>query len=100
MKVWITKYALTDGILACESAFRDGNDSGAVFIKSGLHFKRGEWHRTEEEAIAHAKKMQSDRIALLTKSLEKVKALDFGGAKYGKPIWDNLELRDSEMDRY
>jgi hypothetical protein len=81
MKVWITKYALTDGILSWEPACIDRKDAGEVVVRGGLRFKRGEWHRTREEAIAHAKQMQADRIASLTKSLEKVKALDFGGEK-------------------
>jgi hypothetical protein len=79
MKVWITKYALTDGIL--EMPVQREDVSGGRVQAGFQWYKPREWHRTQEEAIAYAKKMQAGRIASLTKSLEKVKALDFGGAK-------------------
>lgn len=78
MKVWITKYALTDGILEREAT---GVYASGVVIDGGLMFFPNDYHYTQEAATLRAKQMQAKRIASLTKSLNKIKALDFGGAQ-------------------
>lgn len=79
MRVWITKYALTDGILEAD-AFEE--TAGMVVDRSTMHaqFYHGEgreWHRTLKGAQAQAEKMRLNKIKSLKKSLDKFEALRF-----------------------
>jgi hypothetical protein len=84
MKVWITKYALTEGIKSIDDAkdigdgyvSRDGKTFGSWDERR--HFYGGnDWHLTEDAAIAHAEKMRTAKIASLRKSIAKIEALSF-----------------------
>ena len=83
MKVWITKYALTEGILEGEA--KDNADSDMVSLLRTGHwlnvpfptFHGSDWHRTEAEAVAHANKMVAKKIASLKKSLAKFEKMKF-----------------------
>ena len=82
MKVWITKYALTDGIIegeviGCKNddlVFYDGQ------IKDGgehLRKRFGEWCISKEEAIQKAEEMRQKKIASLKKQIEKLEEIRF-----------------------
>ena len=85
MKAWITKYALTQGIIGveiidnCLSAdptgnmikIRDGN------INTYYHGKGNEWHETKESAIKKAEEMRQKKIASLKKQIEKLERMKF-----------------------
>lgn len=83
MKVFITKYALTNGIGevsggisdTCPTMFVSKTTNGLV---SGyFHCEGREWHRTREAAIAKAESMRLVKIASLVKQIERLKKLDF-----------------------
>jgi hypothetical protein len=84
MKVWITKYALTEGILEV-----DGKQcrEGMISVKPTkpgyltTYFYGNDWHRTREDAIARAEVMRAKKIASLRKSITKMETLSFKDAE-------------------
>ena len=78
MKVWITKYALTDGIIEEEAKLCSEDMikvEGRYF--SYFHSEGKEWHRTEEAAKARAEEMRKKKIASLQKQLKKYEKMRF-----------------------
>lgn len=78
---YITKYALTEGIISVEvtlghfpGVVREVGEARWVYTYAGA-----DWHRTREAAVASAEKMRAKRIASLEKQIAKLKALDFEG---------------------
>lgn len=79
MKVWITKYALSDGIKELEVAQSD-DFPDMVYGKSltGCYHGEGkEWHRTYELATVRANEMRQDKIASLKKQIKKLEKMRF-----------------------
>lgn len=80
MKVWITKYALTDGIIEA-----DANPvlCGSVCISDIISpvlcriLNEGEWHSDKKQAIDKAEEMRQKKIASLKKQIEKLKEMRF-----------------------
>lgn len=79
MKVWITKYALTDGIIEAE-----GEPYGPEWVfaflddKSGYNdFGWGEWFDTKERAIAKAEEMRQKRIESLKRQIKELEEMRF-----------------------
>ena len=81
MKVFVTKYALTQGILEKEGDIAStcadmlivpGDRFGGYF-----HGEGKDWHRTLEGAKDRAREMQTLKIISLKKSLKKIEALEF-----------------------
>ena len=82
MKVWITKYATTQGILEVDDAEDLGGTTQMISAKSlgahaMFHGEGKEWHRTQAEAIAHAEQMREKAIASHKKAIEKLEKLKF-----------------------
>jgi hypothetical protein len=81
MKVFVTKYALTQGILEKEGEISNTNSN--MFLVLGgpytdFFFREGrDWHRTLEGAKDRAREMQTLKIISLKKSLKKIEALEF-----------------------
>lgn len=82
--VWITKYALTDGIKEtdakhCVSSCPSGSmiDCPALGIFATFHGEGKEWHRTRESAVKRAEEMRTKKIEGLRKSIKKLEALKF-----------------------
>lgn len=79
MKVWITKYALTKGIMEFDL------DKDAISTRSPdmieyapYHYARGnDWHREYNSAVMRAREMQTNKIASLKKQLERIQRLRF-----------------------
>lgn len=81
MKVYITKYALTEGIIEAEgepyglelewvsASWDDGYKCG--------DFEQGEWYDTKERAIQKAEEMRQNKIASLKKQIEKLERMRF-----------------------
>jgi hypothetical protein len=81
MKVWITKYALTQGILEREVTQSESVPSIVTVYGNPYEQYHGEgrdWHRTRAGAVAVAEAMRMKRIASLKKSLTKISAMSFG----------------------
>ena len=82
MKVWITKYALTDGIIEAESdvktqtkkklfAFWNNDEFGGFYPqKEEVFFDR-------ESAIKKAEEMRQKKIASLKKQIKKLEEMRF-----------------------
>jgi hypothetical protein len=80
MKVWITKHALTSGILIFDNASTVEGQPDKIFVplsKGGGYFKKDEWYTEEEKAIEKARSMQDKRLDSLQKQMDKVSALSF-----------------------
>lgn len=79
MKIWITKYALTQGIIEAE-----GEQCGFEWISAiwdnGYRcggFKQGEWFNTKERAIKKAEEMRQEKIESLKKQIKKLEEMRF-----------------------
>ena len=79
MKVWITKYALTDGIIEADAEV-GGFDTITATWDNGTrceNFKREEWWQTKKCAIEHVEDMRQKKIASLKKQIEKLERMRF-----------------------
>jgi len=78
--VFVTKYALTDGIRQMEVARRSGSTTfvswpGHVFGSIGL--TPSECHATRAEAIARAEEMRRQKLAGLKRQIAKLEVKSF-----------------------
>jgi len=81
MKVYITKHALTRGILKREvntchlaTMIQDAIDLGTFYYRDEY---RDEWHKTWEDAHAKAEAMRQKKIISLQKQIAKLGKLEF-----------------------
>jgi hypothetical protein len=82
MQVFITKYALTKGILEFDDAEESGGSTQMISIPSlgwnGHFYGEGkEWHRDKESAIARAEEMRLNVIKSHEKSILKLQKMRF-----------------------
>ena len=79
MKIWITKYALTRGIIEAEIDMRIGESITITWINKcpGTYFKPGEWFKSKEDAIKKAEEMRKTEIEKLTKKIKKLEKMRF-----------------------
>jgi hypothetical protein len=78
MKVWVTRYALTKGILEVESSVEDGRmvrttDSWAAYCH------KPDWHMTKAEAVERAEEMRKRKPEALRKQVVKLEGMRFDG---------------------
>ena len=80
MKIFITKYALTDGIIEKEAMNVDDSNMMEV-IGGGDRFNwyahTGEYSLTRKEAVKRAEEMRLKKIASLKKQIAKLENLTF-----------------------
>ncbi|MBC5688131.1 hypothetical protein H8S37_04180 [Mediterraneibacter sp. NSJ-55] len=82
MKVWITKYALTDGIIEAESDTQT-QDKEKIFAfwnndEFGIFYpKKEEVFFDKQSAIKKAEEMCRNKIASLKKQIEKLEGMKF-----------------------
>jgi hypothetical protein len=83
-EVWVSKYALSDGIKKFDVAnvYRhQATISVSVKQRAGFYYTLGrECHLTEAEAIAQAEKMRDAKIKSLERQASKLRALSFRAA--------------------
>lgn len=86
MKIWITKYALTKGILEKEAEVDDSKRMARVVSGLGWteYYHRDDWHKTQEAAKAQAEVMRKKKIVSLAGQMAKLQALRFDVAGKGK----------------
>lgn len=79
MKVYITKYCLTQGIFEDEVEIcSDVSTSMCESITNRYtYFHKPYWQETKEEAIKHAEQMKERKIKALEKQIKKLKELKF-----------------------
>ncbi len=84
-KFYVTKYALTQGIIEVEGEVCDGfpdmieetEKTEHAYFKRTFHGKNTEWHETKESAIKKAEEMRDKKIASLRKQIEKLERMKF-----------------------
>jgi hypothetical protein len=81
IRVWITKYALSEGIIEttadhCLEVCPDGSmiAVGSGIARQHFHNEGLEWHRSLESATKRAEDMQKRKVASLQESIDKVRA--------------------------
>lgn len=82
MKVWISKYALTQGIYEAEVERSTSAPSMVVQKQAttyaiAYHGEGKEWHHTEQEAKDKANQMVAAKIESLEKQLRKLRGTKF-----------------------
>ena len=83
IKVWVTKYALSNGIELIEADHdadkypRMVTEISNTGYRRNFHVEGRDWHRTEESANKRAEKMRVNKIASLQKQIDKLKTLSF-----------------------
>lgn len=81
MKVWITKYALTNGIFVCDAVQSKEYPSMIKLRRSPTHheeyFHGGDWHTSWGEALKQAEKMRANKLLSLEKQQKKLMNLEF-----------------------
>lgn len=80
MKVWITKYALTEGLIEAE-VITSGADCVTVKWENGLngvnYFHGNDWWGDERRAKLHALQMRDAKIISLRKQISKLETMEF-----------------------
>lgn len=82
MEIYVTKYALTSGILKLEAEVDDsvatvrGNRNKGTYDQ-WFHGEGKDWHRTWESALARAEEMRIRKLQSLDKKMKKIGALEF-----------------------
>lgn len=81
---WVTKYALTNGVIKVSGKVDHENEiSSTVFTyrlpgdSYDTYAHGNDWHRTEQEALERAEKMRARKIASLKKQIAKLEAMKF-----------------------
>ena len=77
MKVWITKYALTDGIIEADGV---RTTQGVYIANSGLNtdwFYGSDWHSNKQSAINKAEEMRQKEVESLKKKIKKLEGMRF-----------------------
>lgn len=79
MRVWSSKYALTQGIMAMdvEPCPTDPEMVKGVLGHYRVYLHPGEWHPTLEAAQEEAEQMRQRKIKSLERQLTRMKALRF-----------------------
>ena len=85
MKVWITKYALTQGIFTINAEVCQSDHTGEMisdtehrdFGGNYYHGEGREWHRDKFSAVKKAEEMRTKKISSLLKSIKKFQGLNF-----------------------
>jgi len=79
MKIYITKYIFTDGIIQHDAEIKDG--MAIVRMGSGLplflHVEGKDWHATKESAIKRAEELRIRKLKSLDKQHKKISAMVF-----------------------
>ena len=81
MRVWITKYALTKGIIEVDAKLTSSDSVSIVELNTDLNmhwFYKGDWYSDKESAIKKAEEMRQKKIASLKKQIEKLEQMKFG----------------------
>lgn len=79
MKVWITKYALTQGILEREAERTRFDDMISVKTPNSFtqYFHKDEWFADKQDAIKKAEAMRDAKIKSLDKAKQKILKIKF-----------------------
>lgn len=78
-KIWVTRWALTGGIIQADAEFRNNGSMAIYRVDNGPRnmVHTGDFHLSEEAAIQRAYIMRAKKIQSLNKQLEKIQKLSF-----------------------
>jgi len=83
-KVYITKYALTSGIIEMYGVLCDAHPDMIECLNDdlskkpyGCYYHGKDWHRTKEEAITRAEEMREKKVNSLNKKISQITNLKF-----------------------
>ena len=74
---WITKYALTTGIIVTEGTVCSESSPDMFFYGSMSLAHGNDWHRTPEAALSRAEEMRLAKISSVKKQLAKLERMTF-----------------------
>lgn len=77
MIVFITKYALTQGILEIEPKQTHSVNMIGDVNNQYTYYHKPDWHLTKEEAIIRAEEMRIKKLQSLDKQIKRISALKF-----------------------
>ncbi|MEE9459652.1 MAG: hypothetical protein V3V84_07815 [Candidatus Bathyarchaeia archaeon] len=81
MKIWNTKYCLTDGITEHDVEETDSNIVTIMKAKTRysthLHGEGKEWHKSLEGAASRANEIKIKKLQSLAKSMKRISAIKF-----------------------
>jgi len=82
MKVWITRYALSRGILAADDGIVSAKSPGMCSVPSlgvfaEFHGEGKDWHRSYSSAVERAERMRVDKINSCQKQIERLGRMEF-----------------------
>ena len=77
MKFFITKYALTQGIIEMHGEIYSSCSTMVVEENMRNMYHKPFWHETKEEAVKHANELKNRKILSIEKQLAKIKKLNF-----------------------
>lgn len=78
--MWITKYALTQGIFNLNVYHCvEINKDMVSYVSAGMptYYYKPDWYLTKEEAVTRAETMRAKKISSLHKSVQKLDSLKF-----------------------
>lgn len=85
MKIYCTKYALTDGVIIYDADIKEDTEMAVVRKGMGyplyLHGEGRDWHRTEEAAKDRANAMRDRKLKSIEKQAARLKVMDFDDIK-------------------
>ena len=73
MKVYITRWALTRGIVEAEAALQTTKSEDVLVLANGLTFFTGEWVRKLEDAEADFEDRKEMRVITLQAQVDRLK---------------------------
>lgn len=79
-KIWVTRWALTSGIIHTNAMIHEGQAMASFTHQAGggkVFVHGDDFHLTEELAIQRAYIMRAKKIQSLNKQLEKIQKLSF-----------------------
>ena len=85
-KVWISKWALTEGIFMAEVDVNHSFPTMAHYTPEGSNWpvtlhsrpnRKSDWHRTKEEAVKQAEENRKKKIISLEKQLKHLNNMSF-----------------------
>ena len=78
-KAYVTKFALTKGIMHLDGEIETSGGGPASFRANGdyVSFYRNDWHKTLEAAVVQAEKMRKTKLESLRKQIVKLESMEF-----------------------
>lgn len=79
MKAFVTKHALTKGIIEVEATVNPNVSDDMIMTKEQYpaYYHKGEWFETKYDAIEKAESMRIKKIESLKKQIKKLEKMNF-----------------------